>query len=122
MGGVGPPGAYHNADRRPAGPHQEAAHSMPRSRPECDDLKWPCPPSPMLFEGPINQGVKLAGLLITLDLVVPLPFGILRKPGSDAAQLIRRQALDGGGDLLDRAHRHPTWKPRASRPPLAVPN
>jgi hypothetical protein len=60
----------------------------------------------MGFKRPVDEGVKPAGSLIPLDLVVPQTLGIFHKPGPDTDHLIRGQSLDSGGDLFDCAHGH----------------
>ncbi len=47
----------------------------------------------MLLERPINQGVEPAVPLFSLDLLVPEPLGILRKPSLNSGYLVRRESL-----------------------------
>src|SRR3954454_5067093 len=105
MGAAGPPATARNHGRPPVAPPRGAAHSIPRSRPWCDDPQRASPPDPMLLERPINQGVEPAIPLVPFDLLVPEPLGVLREPGPDAGHLVCRESLDCGGDLLDCAHR-----------------
>ena len=57
----------------------------------------------------VDQGVKSAGPLVALDLLVPEPLGILHQPGPDAGHTARGELFDRGGDLLDCAHRRLTF-------------
>ena len=59
----------------------------------------------MLFERPVDEGAELAIPHVPLNLLDPLPLGILFKPSLEAARLVAREASYGGGDLFDCAHK-----------------
>src|SRR5690349_1268441 len=104
MGAVDRPAALCNSGRPTVAPLRGAARSIPRNRPWCGGSQRAGPPGPMFPQRPVDQGIEPPSPLVTLDLLIPQPLGIVREPFPDAGHLVRGEALDSGGDLLNCAH------------------